>query len=96
MAVLGGGLGVGEIADAHTIKIRALARLGELLSSLEKVKGRAGPGRGKAGTLASTAFTGGSSTLARRFGYPQGSPQRPSAAVGTPLGLPASAAHCRG
>jgi len=30
---------VGEIAYAHTIKIRALAKLGELFSSLPEVKG---------------------------------------------------------
>jgi len=35
---------VGEIAYAHTIKIRALAKLGELLSSLEKAKGAAAGG----------------------------------------------------
>ena len=37
--MLGGGARAGEIADAHTIKIRALAKLGELISSLPKAKG---------------------------------------------------------
>lgn len=50
-------LGEDVIGYAHTVKIRAMARLGELLKPMEKAKGRVGPGRGKAGTNAGPAFT---------------------------------------
>lgn len=50
-------LGEDIIGYAHTVKIRALARLGELLKGMEKAKGRVGPGRGKAGEHAGPAFT---------------------------------------
>lgn len=52
-------LGEDVIAFAHTIKMRALARLGELLTVLEKAGGAgiAGPGRGKTGTRAELVST---------------------------------------
>jgi len=42
---------------AHAVRIEALRRLGEILRVTEKAKGRAGPGRGKAGAPAGSAFT---------------------------------------
>ena len=45
------------IGQAHTLKTRALVKLGELLKDLPKAKGNAGPGRGKAGASVGPAFT---------------------------------------
>lgn len=52
-------LGEDVIGFAHTIKTRALARLGELLSQIDKqagARGAAGPGRGKRGTVQEPRF----------------------------------------
>lgn len=44
------------IGYAHSIKIEALRRLGEILKDSPKAKGAPGPGRGKAGSPAGPAF----------------------------------------
>lgn len=49
-------LGEENIAIAHSIKLEALRKLGEMLKAAPKAKGASGPGRGKAGSKSGPAF----------------------------------------